>query len=73
MCRFFMPVRGCVHVSSFTGAELTHTQTHTDRNTHSLSLESSPTGGVCPGLSSLMIQDVIKRPLSCFICRVHMP
>lgn len=30
-------------------------------DTRGLSLESSPTGRVCPGLSSLMIEDIIKK------------
>lgn len=50
--RCFVPVEGCVCVSSFTGA---------DKDTRGLSLESSPTGRVCPGLSSLMIEDIIKK------------
>ena len=70
-----LSVQGCVHVSSFTG-EHTHTHTHTHpytctcttHTTHnSLSLESSPTCGVCPGLRSLMIDDIIKVLLSCFV------
>lgn len=47
---------GCVHISSFAGA-----------HTHSLCQESSPTSGVCPELSSLMIDDIINMPLSCFV------
>lgn len=48
-----------------------HFQVHTNTR---ISLESSPTGGVCPGLGSLMIEDIINRPhdLSQPGCCVHM-
>lgn len=48
-------------VSTFTGADK-------DKRTRTLrvSLESSPTGGFCPGLSSLMMEDIIKKHLSYF-------
>lgn len=55
-----VPVQGCVHASSFAGADK-------DTNTLGLSLESSPTGGVCPGLCSLIIEDITKRPFGYFI------
>lgn len=45
----------------------THTGKDKDTHTLRLSLESSPTGGVCLELRSLMIVDIIKWPLSCFI------
>lgn len=48
----FVSVEGCVCVSSFTGADKDKRTPHT--RTQRVSLESSPTGGFCPGLSSLM-------------------
>lgn len=58
---FFVPVEGCVHVSSY---RCTHT--------HRASLWNLPRlVKFAPGISSLMIEVIIKRPLSCFI-ETHM-
>lgn len=59
----FVSVEGCVRISSLNGGDKdTHTQTHS----YSLSQESSPTGRVCPGLSSVIVENIIKKRLSCF-------
>lgn len=57
----FVSVEGCVSISSLNGGDK-DTQTHS----YSLSQESSPTGRVCPGLSSVIIENIIKKRLSCF-------
>lgn len=61
----FVSVEGCVRISSLNGGDK-DTHTHTQTHSYSLSQESSPTGRVCPGLSSVIVENIIKKRLSCF-------
>lgn len=54
-------VKRCVPVSSCTGEDKGTQKTLMHARSLSLSQESSPTSGVCPGLSRLMIGDIIEK------------